>query len=132
MNVNLGNGSCLGTPTWCGLSSGNQTSNFTDVTNVNASAVSPNQNNSAIPALNNSALMQPEPGRLCPNAQICLSIYNAVGANVVANPVTTLGGVDNNGNPGTNGNGTAGNSSAVSTCANPLLLIAALFLILFV
>lgn len=129
--VDLGNGSCTDTPTWCGLSSGNQTANFTSVTNINASSVSPNMNNSAIPALNNSALMKPTRGQLCPNSHVCLSIYNALGADVVANPVTTLGGVDNNGNPGTNGNGTNG-SGAVSTCASPLLLLAALFLVLFV
>jgi hypothetical protein len=128
--VDLGNGSCTDTPTWCGLSSGNQTTSFTSVTNINASSVSPNNNNSAIPALNNSALMQPTRGQLCPNSHVCLSIYNALGADVVANPVTTLGGVDNNGNPG-NGNGT-NNGGAVSTCASPLLLLAALFLVLFV
>lgn len=132
LNVDLGNGTCTDVPTWCGLSSGNQTSNFTDVTNFNASDVSPNGNNSAaLPPLNNTGLMQAQPGRLCPNSHVCLSIYNANGANVIANPVTTLGGVDNNGNPGTNGTG-GNNSSAVSACASPLLLLAALFLLMFV
>jgi len=117
-DVNLGNGSCTSAPTWCGLSSGNHTSNFTNI--------SPN-NNSSIPSLNNWQAAQP--GRLCPNSRVCLSIYNALGANVVANPVTTLQGVDNNGNPGTNGTDSA---AAISKCASPLLLLAAIFLLLFV
>jgi hypothetical protein len=126
--VDLGNDTCTDLPTWCSLSSGNQTSNFTDVTNINASSVSPQGNSSAIPALNNTALQQPQPGRLCPNSHVCLSIYNAYGANVIANPVTTLGGVNNNGA----GNGTSDQGAAVSNCASPLLLLAALFLLMFV
>jgi hypothetical protein len=119
LDVNLGNASCTDKPTWCGIVSGNQTSNFT----------SPNNNSSAISPLNNTALLAPQPGRFCPNSRVCLSIYNAVGANVVANPVTTLQGVDNNGNPGNNG--TTG-AAAISKCASPLLLLAAIFLLLFV
>jgi len=128
-NVDLGTDMCTDVPTWCALSSGNQTANWTDVTNINASSVSPNSNNSAIPPLNSTALQAAQPGRLCPNSHVCLSIWNAYGANVVANPVTTLQGVDNNGNSGTNG---TDHSAAVSKCASPLLLLAALFLLLFV
>jgi len=130
-NLDLGNDSCTSVPTWCGLSSGNQTSNWTDVTNVNASNVSPNGNNSAIPALNNTALQQPQPGRLCPNSHLCMTIYNSLGADVVANPVTTLQGVNNNGG-NTNNNGTKSGAIAISKCASPLLLLAGIFLLLFV
>jgi len=129
-NLDLGNDSCTGVPTWCGLSSGNQTSNWTDVTNINASNVSPNGNNSAIPPLNSTALQQAQPNRLCPNSRVCLTIYNALGAKVVANPVTTLQGVDNNG--GNANNGTNSGAVAVSQCASPLLLLAGIFLLLFV
>jgi len=129
-NLDLGNDSCTSVPTWCGLSSGNQTSNWTDVTNVNASNVSPNGNNSAIPPMNSTAFQQPVANRLCPNSRVCLTIYNALGANVVANPVTTLQGVDNNG--GNANNGTNSGAVAVSQCASPLLLLAGIFLLLFV
>jgi hypothetical protein len=135
--VDLGNGSCTSTPTWCGAISNNQTNfNNSQSSNFNNSQSSNfNSSNSSMPPLNSTALEQPRPGRLCPNSHTCLSVYNALGANVIANPVTTLQGVDNNGNPGNNGtggnNGNNGNS-AVSNCASPLLLLAALFLLLFV
>jgi len=119
VDVNLGNASCSDTPTWCGLS-GNGTSNF--------NSSSTNNNSSA--SFNNTAMQTPQPGRFCPNSRVCLSIYNALGANVVANPVTTLQGVDNNGN--TDNNGTKSGAAAISQCASPLLLLAATFLLLFV
>jgi hypothetical protein len=126
----LGNDTCSSVPTWCGLSSGNQTSNFTDVTNINASSVSPNGNNSQIPPLNGTAMQPFQPNELCPNSRVCLTIYNALGADVVANPVTTLQGVDNNG--GNANNGTNSGAVAISKCASPLLLLAGIFLLLFV
>jgi len=55
-------------------------------------------------------------------------MYNAFGANVMANPVTTFDGVDNNGNPDDGSKGAA----AISKCASPLLLLAGIFLLLFV